>query len=115
MDCEADLPPKGDGNDGYRQACFGWTNCDDNNLIPLPINGEFCDQYKCNDLLSQQYMSCFYWSITMLMKTPYTHPDTVFEKVYASIMVLVGAIVFALLLGNMTAFINSFDKSGAVL
>lgn len=40
---------------------------------------------------TQQYMSSMYWSLTTLMKTPWVGPDTVAEKIYASLMVVVGA------------------------
>ena len=60
-------------------------------------------------------MSSLYWSLTTLIKTPWVHPDTILEKVWASIIVVVGAIMFAAILGNITAMINSFDKSNAQL
>ena len=65
--------------------------------------------------LGLEYMSSLYWSLTTLIKTPWVHPDTILEKVFASIIVVVGAIMFAAILGNITAMINSFDKSNAQL
>ena len=59
---------------------------------------------------AQQYMSSMYWSLTTLMKTPWVGPDTVAEKVYASFMVVVGATLFAMLLGSVTAMINTYNK-----
>ena len=47
--------------------------------------------------------------------TPWVHPDTVIEKGFATLNVVVGAVVFAAILGNITAMINSFDKSNAQL
>ena len=67
------------------------------------------------DDLGLQYMSSLYWSLTTLIKTPWVHPDTILEKVWASVIVVVGAIMFAAILGNITAMINSFDKSNAQL
>ena len=60
-------------------------------------------------------MSALYWSLTTLIKTPWVHPDTIVEKVVASAIVVMGAIMFAAILGNITAMINSFDKSNAQL
>ena len=51
---------------------------------------------------SQQYVSSMYWSLTALMKTPWVGPDTVSEKIYASLIVVVGATLFAMLLGSVT-------------
>jgi len=65
--------------------------------------------------LGLEYMSSLYWSLTTLIKTPWVHPDTIVEKVFASFIVVVGAILFAAILGNITAMINSFDKSNAQL
>ena len=59
---------------------------------------------------TQQYMSSMYWSLTTLMKTPWVGPDTVAEKIYASLMVVLGATLFAMLLGNVTAMINTYNK-----
>lgn len=60
-----------------------------------------------------QYLSSMYWSLTTLMKTPWVGPDTVIEKVFASVAVLIGAILFAALLGNVTALVQTFDKGNA--
>merc|ERR1719473_996692 len=59
---------------------------------------------------TQQYMSSMYWSLTTLMKTPWVGPDTVAEKIYACLMVVLGATLFAMLLGNVTAMINTYNK-----
>lgn len=65
--------------------------------------------------LGLEYASSLYWSLTTLIKTPWVHPDTILEKIWASLTVVVGAIMFAAILGNITAMINSFDKSNAQL
>jgi len=63
--------------------------------------------------LSHQYMSSMYWSLTTLMKTPWVGPDTELEKLFASFAVVMGAILFAALLGNVTALVQTFDKGSA--
>ena len=79
-------------------------------------NGNGTTIRDCNaSPLGLEYMSSLYWSLTTLIKTPWVHPDTILEKVWASIIVVVGAIMFAAILGNITAMINSFDKSNAQL
>ena len=60
-----------------------------------------------------QYLSSMYWSLTTLMKTPWVGPDTVWEKMFASLAVVMGAILFAALLGNVTALVQTFDKGNA--
>jgi len=60
-----------------------------------------------------QYLSAMYWSLTTLMKTPWVGPDTVVEKVFASLAVVMGAILFAALLGNVTALVQTFEKGSA--
>ena len=60
-----------------------------------------------------QYLSSMYWSLTTLMKTPWVGPDTVVEKIFASMAVVMGAILFAALLGNVTALVQTFDKGNA--
>ncbi|KAL1524301.1 hypothetical protein AB1Y20_019204 [Prymnesium parvum] len=80
--------------------------CDDNNFFPYIQTKE--------DWLPQ-YLSSFYWALTMLMKTPFVGPDTVLEKAFSCFIVILGAILFALLLGQFTAFLNSLGKTSAQL
>jgi CRP-like cAMP-binding protein len=63
--------------------------------------------------VEHQYLSSMYWSLTTLMKTPWVGPDTVGEKMFASLAVVMGAILFAALLGNVTALVQTFDKGNA--
>lgn len=65
--------------------------------------------------VSQQWLSAFYWSLTTLMKSPWVGPDTLGEKAYASLIVMVGAGIFAILLGNVTAWVAASDKTHAEL
>jgi len=84
----------------------------------LECNGTDGTEFPCSDqqsALGINYMSTFYWALTTLIKTPYVHPDTVVEITYASIAVVLGAVTFAAILGNITAMINSFDKGNAQL
>lgn len=117
------LPPVGTAEDGFsldafracvdacvaegrrsRTECMGQP-CDSNNLSSNSTITDF----------SQQYLSSFYWAMTMLMKSPFVGPDTVYEKFFGCTMVVVGAVVFALLLGNVHGTINAVDRSGAQL
>eukprot|EP00854_Cymbomonas_tetramitiformis_P009957 gene9957-11789_t len=65
--------------------------------------------------ITQKYLSSVYWALTMLMKTPWIHPDTVPELIAASVAVVLGAILFAAILGNVTSMIQSFDRTNAEL
>jgi len=89
---------------GVNETVVTW--CDMNNFFPYVQTKE--------DWLNQ-YLSSFYWSLTMLMKTPFVGPDTVTEKFFACFVVILGAILFALLLGQFTAFLNSMGKTSAML
>ena len=49
---------------------------------------------------SQKYFSSFYWSLTTLVKTPWIGPGPIPEKVLASVLVVAGAIIFAIILAQ---------------
>jgi hypothetical protein len=59
-----------------------------------------------SNLFVQQYFSSLYWSLTMLMKTAYIGPDTVTEKYLACILVLLGAFVFAMIMGTVNRLLS---------
>jgi len=84
--------------------CMSSRECDDNNFNP-----------NDSDEVWNHWLSSFYWAFTMLMKTPYVGPDTLPEKIFSCIMVIIGAIIFALLLGQVTTLIISASKAGATL
>jgi len=84
--------------------CMSSRECDDNNFNPTTTDEVF-----------NHWLSSLYWAFTMLMKTPYVGPDTLSEKVFSCIMVIIGAIIFALLLGQVTTLIVSAGKAGAAL
>ena len=71
------------------------------------------EQLHNDTSFSHQYLSSMYWSLTTLMKTPWVGPDTVLEKIFASLAVVMGAILFAALLGNVTALVQTFDKGSS--
>jgi hypothetical protein len=79
-------------------------------LLRVPEGSTKLDTNLTVTPFSQQYMSSLYWSLTTLMKTPWVGPDTVEEKIFASLMVVLGATLFAMLLGNVTAMINTYNK-----
>jgi len=117
------IPPNGKLEDSFSNAAYTecWHNCvehynkspveckalrecDDNNFDPRDTGEVF-----------NHWLSSFYWAFTMLMKTPYVGPDTLPEKIFSCIMVIIGAIIFALLLGQVTTLIISASKAGAAL
>ena len=89
------------------------TVVDENGTVVAGYNGTSA---RCSTpTLGIDYWAAMYWAITTLVKTPYAFPDTVGEVAYASTFVVLGAIIFAAILGNVTAMINSFDTSNAQL
>ena len=95
-------------NNCTRMSCMANATCDDNNLDPdlsvyLP------------DEVWNQYFTSIYWALTMLMKMPNVGPDTTLEKMYSCLIVVLGAIFFALLLGQVTTLIMVMAKSGTQL
>lgn len=84
--------------------CKSRRECDDNNFDP-----------RVTSDVGNHWLSSLYWAFTMLMKTPYVGPDTLPEKAFSCIMVIIGAIIFALLLGQVTTLIISASKAGAAL
>ena len=89
-------------------ACMASYDCDDNNLNP---DLSFAEP----DEVWHQWLTSFYWALTMLMKMPNVGPDTTLEKIYSCAIVIIGAIFFALLLGQVTALVLVLVKSGAQL
>lgn len=65
--------------------------------------------------LPMKYATSWYWALTMLMKTPFVGPDALAEKLFASVAVVLGAILFAGLLGNVTALMQSFGVQDRML
>ena len=80
-----------------RISCMANNTCDNNNLNP----DLSYDPTRAYEVWNQWLSSC-YWALTMLMKMPNVGPDTTIEKFYSCIIVIVGAIFFALLLGQVT-------------
>jgi len=87
-----------------RMECMSNSTCDDNNMNPDETGAVF-----------NAWWSSFYWAFTMLMKTPFVGPDTVLEKAFSCITVVLGAIIFALLLGQVTNIFMTLAKAGAQL
>ena len=71
--------------------------------------------YQEHDLvpLGKRYLTAVYWALTMVMKSPWLPPARTSEQIYASIVVVLGAMAFAVFIGLVTAMIASYDKSKA--
>lgn len=59
------------------------------------------------------YLSALYWATATLIKTAWIAPSTAIEKVYATVVVSLGAIMFAIFLGQFFKIIQSFDEGTA--
>ena len=82
--------------------------------IPLTKwNSQLAYSLSKESTFVMQYFSSLYWSVTALVKVPWIAPNTVVEKVYASAVVMIGAIFFASLLGSIVAAIAAIDRSNA--
>ena len=60
--------------------------------------------------LGKKYITALYWALTMVMKSPWLYPHTSGQQIYASIAVILGAMLFAAFIGNFTTAIASYDK-----
>ena len=61
----------------------------------------------------QAYLSALYWATATLIKTAWIAPSTGTEKVYACVVVSLGAIMFAIFLGQFFKILQSFDDNSA--
>ena len=68
-----------------RISCMANYTCDDNNLNPDL-------SYRVPEVVWDQWLTSWYWALTMLMKMPNVGPDTTLEKMYSCVIVIVGAI-----------------------
>ena len=59
------------------------------------------------------YISALYWAAATLIKTAWIAPSTAFEKVYACVIVSLGAIMFAIFLGQFFKILQRFDEGSA--
>lgn len=59
----------------------------------------------------QDYISSLYWASTTLMKAAWVHPSTLSEKCFASFIVLLGAVMFAVILGQINGIIRKIDEA----
>ena len=80
----------------------------------LPENSGSTNLYD-GELFLQQYLSSLYWSLTMLMKTAYVGPDTYAEKALSCLLVMLGAIVFAMIMGAVVSIIKAVEAHNASL
>lgn len=60
--------------------------------------------------MAAQYFGCFYWAVTTLMKVPWIAPMTVEEVIFSIVLSLIGAITFALLIGEVTQIISKLNE-----
>ena len=76
-------------------------------------NSNLATRLNKNSSFGQQYWSSIYWSFTALVKVPWIAPKTVLELTYSAVIVFIGAIFFAWLLGSIVAAINAIERSNA--
>lgn len=65
------------------------------------------------DVNVQSYVSSLYWASATLMKTAYVAPSTFGEKIFTCCILLMGAIMFALFLGQVYKILDRLDEGTA--
>jgi len=63
--------------------------------------------------IDQKYFSALYWSLTMLMKSPWTGPDALIEKIFGCIIIFFAALLFAVLLTTVSMLYTQLTTAGA--
>jgi len=63
--------------------------------------------------LGEAYISVLYWAASILMKTAWIAPNTTVELCFASAALLMGAIMFAVFLGQVFKIIARLDEGSA--
>ena len=58
-----------------------------------------------------QYWSCFYWSVTVLVKVPWIAPETVYEQIFTVLVILIGTLTFSVIIGQVTMQQKTFDMA----
>ena len=64
--------------------------------------------------MPKKYVTSLYWSLTMVMKSPWLAPSNHPEQIYAILVLIMGAMLFAAFIGNFTTTIASYDKTNAL-
>ena len=62
--------------------------------------------------LEMKYASSLYWAVTTLMKSPWFHPNSPYEFIGSTVMIIFGCVLFAYFLGNVTAVITAANAAG---
>jgi len=67
------------------------------------------------DSTQDRYVAALYWSVMTLTTVGYgdVHAHTTIERLYAMICMMLGAFLFAYLLGNMQHLLSNFDDNAA--
>ena len=63
--------------------------------------------------LMQQYLTALYWSIATIVRNPWIAPDTLYEKFITMVIVVIGTIIFAIIIGNVNAMVRTYDEASA--
>ncbi|KAL1515671.1 hypothetical protein AB1Y20_002288 [Prymnesium parvum] len=64
--------------------------------------------------LAQLYFSSYYWALTMMMKSPWTGPDAIEEKIAGIFIIVFASLCFAVLLVFVSTLYAQLTNSGAV-
>lgn len=78
---------------------------------------ESYDERAASGSLSTQYLVCFYWSLTTLTTVGYGDitPVTDVERQFTIFALLVGALVFATLVGDITSLLDALNQQNKLV
>jgi hypothetical protein len=74
----------------------------------IPFNGH--DVTTLSHFLNQ-YFTCFYWSVTSLVKVPWITPRTWCEQLFTVFVILIGTFTFAIIIGQVTLLNRQWDMA----
>ena len=64
--------------------------------------------------LGRKWITAFYWSLTIIMKSPWLAPTHTSAQVYSAFIIVFGVMIFSIFIGTVTAMINSYDKNNRI-
>ena len=98
------------GYSGYLDGRIGFKEYDGgSSWLTRPSQGGYV--LSSDSGLGQKYLSSAYWASSTLMKTAWIHPSTFSEKVFGLFVILLGAIMFAVILGQINQIIRRMDEA----
>jgi len=77
-------------------------------IWPMRIKGQ---AVYTSSSLAQQYLSSFYWAVTVLVKVPWVAPHTWQEQAFTAVIIMIGTLTFSVIIGQVTMQIKALDMA----